>query len=104
MSLDGDPARAAPRPTHVTDLAEALSGESGLVLGGVMAVAPLGHAARPRRSPGSRSARGSARARGPAPTAISAGMSGDLEQAVAGGATHLRIGTALLGARRPYVR
>jgi PLP dependent protein len=35
---------------------------------------------------------------------ISAGMSGDLEQAIAAGATHLRIGTALLGARRPYVR
>jgi hypothetical protein len=31
-------------------------------------------------------------------------MSGDLEPAVAGGATHLRIGTALLGNRRPPVR
>jgi uncharacterized pyridoxal phosphate-containing UPF0001 family protein len=30
---------------------------------------------------------------------MSAGMSGDLEQAVAHGATHVRVGTALLGAR-----
>jgi uncharacterized pyridoxal phosphate-containing UPF0001 family protein len=28
-------------------------------------------------------------------------MSGDLEQAIAAGATHLRIGTAILGARPP---
>ena len=32
---------------------------------------------------------------------ISAGMSGDLEQAVAEGATHLRVGTAILGTRPP---
>ena len=35
---------------------------------------------------------------------ISAGMSGDLEEAVAAGATHVRIGTALLGDRKPPVR
>jgi uncharacterized pyridoxal phosphate-containing UPF0001 family protein len=35
----------------------------------------------------------------PAATAVSAGMSGDLEDAVAEGATHLRIGTALFGHR-----
>jgi uncharacterized pyridoxal phosphate-containing UPF0001 family protein len=34
---------------------------------------------------------------------VSAGMSGDLEAAIAAGATHLRIGTALLGDRRPPV-
>jgi hypothetical protein len=34
---------------------------------------------------------------------VSAGMSGDLEAAVAAGATHLRIGTALLGDRKPPV-
>jgi len=40
------------------------------------------------------------------PTAVarSAGMSGDLEQAVACGATHVRVGTALLGARAPVSR
>jgi len=39
-----------------------------------------------------------------AATVISAGMSGDLEAAVEAGATHLRIGTALLGDREPRVR
>jgi uncharacterized pyridoxal phosphate-containing UPF0001 family protein len=34
---------------------------------------------------------------------ISAGMSGDLEAAVDSGATHLRVGTALLGSRRTLV-
>jgi uncharacterized pyridoxal phosphate-containing UPF0001 family protein len=32
---------------------------------------------------------------------VSAGMSGDLEAAVAAGATHLRVGSAVLGARPP---
>ena len=40
----------------------------------------------------------------PEATVISAGMSGDLEAAVEAGATHLRIGTALLGDRGPRVR
>jgi PLP dependent protein len=39
----------------------------------------------------------------PEAAAISAGMSGDLEQAVAHGATHVRVGSALLGHRGPAV-
>jgi uncharacterized pyridoxal phosphate-containing UPF0001 family protein len=35
---------------------------------------------------------------------LSAGMSGDLEQAIACGATHVRVGTALLGGRLTNVR
>jgi PLP dependent protein len=35
---------------------------------------------------------------------ISAGMSDDLGEAIAEGATHVRIGTALLGGRRAFVR
>jgi uncharacterized pyridoxal phosphate-containing UPF0001 family protein len=35
---------------------------------------------------------------------ISAGMSGDLEQAIEAGATHVRVGTALLGGRQAFVR
>jgi pyridoxal phosphate enzyme (YggS family) len=103
VSLDGDPARGGATPDQVVALAEALAGESGLVLGGVMAVAP------PAMPPGEAFARladSAAAVRGvrPGATVISAGMSGDLEQAITAGATHLRIGTALLGARRPYVR
>jgi uncharacterized pyridoxal phosphate-containing UPF0001 family protein len=39
----------------------------------------------------------------PGATMLSAGMSGDLEVAIANGATHLRVGTALLGRRGPAV-
>jgi uncharacterized pyridoxal phosphate-containing UPF0001 family protein len=37
----------------------------------------------------------------PGADVISAGMSADLEQAVAAGATHLRVGRAVLGERPP---
>ena len=69
-------------------------------LGGVMAVAP--HGADPAAA-FARLAELAARAprRPPAATVVSAGMSGDLEAAVAHGATHLRVGTALLGSRPP---
>ena len=43
------------------------------------------------------------RDRYPRATVVSAGMSGDLEAAVERGATHLRLGTALLGNRGPIV-
>ncbi|CCH78872.1 conserved hypothetical protein [Nostocoides japonicum T1-X7] len=39
------------------------------------------------------------RADHPDATWVSAGMSGDLEEAVSAGATHLRVGTAILGTR-----
>ena len=45
VSLDGDPARGGAVAGEVPALAEALAAEEGLVLGGVMAVAPLSHAA-----------------------------------------------------------
>jgi hypothetical protein len=87
-------------PARLAEVAEAIEAEPGLALGGLMAVAPLAMdpvlAFAPLR-------RLSAVVRSVAPfaTVISAGMSGDLEPAVAGGATHLRIGTALLGIRPP---
>jgi pyridoxal phosphate enzyme (YggS family) len=102
VSLDGDPARGGAPAAEIPALAEAVAAEPGLVLSGVMAVAPLGMApANAFAMLPEAAAR--VRAVSPAATAISAGMSGDLEAAVAAGATHLRIGTALLG-DRPRVR
>ena len=103
VSLDGDPARGGAPAGEVRALAEALEAESGLILRGVMAIAPLGMApaAAFARLLDSASA---VRAVQPSATMISAGMSGDFEAAVEAGATHLRIGTALLGDRRPRVR
>ena len=103
VSLDGDPARGGAPAGEVAALAETLEAESGLMLRGVMAIAPLGlaPAAAFARLLDSASA---VRAVRPSATVISAGMSGDLEAAVEAGATHLRIGTALLGDRGPRVR
>jgi PLP dependent protein len=103
VSLDGDPARGGAVAQDVPALAEALTAQEGLVLGGVMAVAPLSMLpadafARLRVSAAA------VREVRPEATVISAGMSGDLEAAVEAGATHLRIGTALLGDREPRVR
>ncbi len=44
------------------------------------------------------------RAAHPGAAMISAGMSGDLEAAIRAGATHVRVGTALLGGRPGFVR
>jgi pyridoxal phosphate enzyme (YggS family) len=103
VSLDGDPARGGAPAEQVPALAEALAAEPGLVLGGVMAVAPLGMAPA-QAFAALRDSAAAVRAVRPAATAISAGMSGDFEAAVEAGATHLRIGTALLGDREPRVR
>jgi pyridoxal phosphate enzyme (YggS family) len=103
VSLDGDPARGGAQADDVPALAQALEAESGLVLGGVMAVAPLGVAPAEAFAK-LRDSAVAVRAVRPSATVISAGMSGDLEAAVQAGATHLRIGTALLGDRGPRVR
>jgi PLP dependent protein len=98
VSLDGDPARGGAVAGEVPALAEALAAEEGLVLGGVMAIAPLSMA--PAEAFGRLLVSAAAvRAVRQAATIISAGMSSDLEAAVEAGATHLRIGTALLGDR-----
>jgi PLP dependent protein len=103
VSLDEEEGRGGVAPDQAPGLATVIAEADGLDLGGVMAVAPLGGdplAAFTRL----REVAGAVRARCPEATVISAGMSGDLEQAVACGATHLRIGTALLGGRRAIVR
>ena len=98
VSLDGDPSRGGVPVGEIAEVGAAIEAEPGLVLGGVMAVAPLG--VPPETAFASlRAISGTVREINPAATIISAGMSGDLEAAVQNGATHLRIGTALLGNR-----
>jgi pyridoxal phosphate enzyme (YggS family) len=100
VSLDGDPGRAGARPADVPALAAAIAACDGLVVRGVMAVAPIEGSAEDAFTllPGLRQ---ELLAEHPGAAVISAGMSGDLEAAVACGATHLRVGTAILGARPP---
>ena len=101
-----DPAGARPElarggvpPAGLAEVAAAIEAEEGLTLGGLMAVAPLDADPRAAFAP-LRELSAVVRSVNPAATVVSAGMSGDLEAALEGGATHLRIGTALLGDRR----
>ena len=85
-------------PGDVLLLADRIAAADGLRLAGVMAVAPLGAPPEPAFE---KLAGVSARlvAHHPGASAISAGMSQDLEAAIAFGATHLRIGSDILGSR-----
>jgi PLP dependent protein len=102
VSLDASPGRGGAAFSDVFPIADAIGESRQLLLRGLMAVAPL------EESPESafmRLARYSTmfRADHPDATILSAGMSDDLAEAVACGATHLRIGSALLG-KRPALR
>jgi len=94
--------RGGAAPGEVLDLAGQITASGGLELGGIMAVAPLGQPARPAYER-LREIAEKVRSVYPDAGVISAGMTGDLEDAIAEGATHVRIGTALLGGRRPFV-
>jgi PLP dependent protein len=103
VSLDGDPARGGAFGLEVMAVADAIASEDALILGGVMAVAPMevpAAAAFRKLKEVADEVRGSH----PGAVMISAGMSDDLEQAIEAGATHVRVGTALLGGRRAIVR
>ncbi len=104
VSIDGDPARGgavvdgADADRDLWRVAAAVDEAEGLRLGGLMAVAPRGW--EPERAFATLAAlTDRLRADYPQATVLSAGMSGDLEQAVRHGATHVRIGTSLLGMR-----
>jgi PLP dependent protein len=100
VSLDGDPGRGGVPVPGLSALADHVAGAEHLRLCGVMAVAPIGvdaaeaFAVLPRLL-------ATVREHAPQASVISAGMSGDLEAAVTSGATHLRVGSAILGSRPP---
>lgn len=100
VCLDPQPGRGGAMPHDVPAVADAVAEATHLRLRGLMAVAPLGE------EPAAAFARlvtVAERLRADHPDAgwLSAGMSGDIEAAVAAGATHLRVGTAILGSRPP---
>jgi PLP dependent protein len=98
VNLTDDPARGGVAPSNLEPLVETVLGNPGLRLLGLMAVAPLGEEARAAFA---RVRELSERIRPLAPlaTGLSMGMSGDYAAAIAEGATHLRIGTAITGKR-----
>ena len=98
VSLDGDPTRGGVVEADLSRLADAVAVTSRLRLLGLMAIAPL--ETDPRQA-FDRLAELADRTRIDHPEAqwLSAGMSGDLEAAIAAGATHVRVGTGILGYR-----
>ncbi|MEV5729859.1 MULTISPECIES: YggS family pyridoxal phosphate-dependent enzyme [Streptomyces] len=94
--------RGGVAPEGVEELAGLIAGSPGLRLDGLMTVAPLtGEYAGRQQAVFERLMDLSTdlRRAHPAANMVSAGMSADLEQAVAAGATHVRVGTAVLGVR-----
>jgi pyridoxal phosphate enzyme (YggS family) len=94
--------RGGVAPDGIEELAVAVAEAPGLRLGGLMTVAPLaGPYAGRQQAAFERLMEfsSSLRAGHPAANMVSAGMSADLERAVAAGATHVRVGTAVLGDR-----
>jgi pyridoxal phosphate enzyme (YggS family) len=98
VSIDGDPDRGGAIGDDLWRVSDTVAAADHLRLGGLMAVAPMDWA--PDRA-FEQLAELSQRlvATHPGATALSAGMSGDLEAAIRHGATHVRIGTSLLGMR-----
>ncbi len=98
VNLTDDAGRGGVAPAEARALAEHVLTLPSLRLRGVMAVAPLDE------EPASAFARlrdiaEEIRTVEPSATWISAGMTGDFVEAVAAGATHLRIGSAITGPR-----
>jgi pyridoxal phosphate enzyme (YggS family) len=102
VSLDGDPSRGGAAEPDLPALLEAIAAQPALGLRGLMTVAPRAGSPAEHFAEAHRlleAARGWA---GPLDV-LSAGMSGDFEDAIAHGATHVRVGTALLGDRAPLL-
>lgn len=93
-----DPGRSGVVPSGIPELAAIIAASPHLALRGLMTVAPLGEDPAPHFEHLVRLSH-ELREEHPEASIVSAGMSGDLEAAVAAGATHLRVGRSVLGER-----
>lgn len=98
ISLDGVENRGGVTSENLYQLASAVEASTNHNLLGLMTVAPLGS------TPDEAFARLAEIQRAfvadfPNATQLSAGMSGDFENAIAHGATHIRVGSSILGSR-----
>lgn len=98
LEADASEVRGGVSAADLSGLAQAIVDSGVLRLRGLMAVAPLDAPPEPafERLAGLAEA---LRRDHPDATIVSAGMSGDLESAILHGATHVRVGSALLGKR-----
>lgn len=90
--------RAGVAPDELADLVDLVLSHPTLALRGLMTVAELEQPAREQFDAVAQMW-GALRSHVPGADVFSAGMSGDFDAAIAAGATHLRIGTAILGSR-----
>ncbi|MET8757059.1 YggS family pyridoxal phosphate-dependent enzyme [Lentzea sp. NPDC004782] len=99
VSIDGDTSRGGCAIPDVPELAGVITRSGDLILRGAMTVAPL--TMKPAQAfEALASVVSGLRDDHPTATRVSAGMSGDLEDAISHGSTCVRVGTALLGSRR----
>jgi pyridoxal phosphate enzyme (YggS family) len=99
VSIDGDVSRGGIAVQDVAELAGVITRSGDLILRGAMTVAP--RTMKPSQAfQALVSVVSGLRDDHPTATGVSAGMSGDLEDAISHGSTCVRVGTALLGSRR----
>jgi pyridoxal phosphate enzyme (YggS family) len=98
LSLDGDPERGGVVESEISALASVVSDEPHLHLQGLMCVPPV---STPPAEAFAKIHKVHKRFLEEFPTAksLSAGMSGDFEIAIDHGATHIRVGSSILGQR-----
>ena len=101
VNVSGEATKGGYAPAEVPALAERLHGCTGLRVCGVMTMAPFEADEPALRTvfQGARALRDRLRQAGHPAEALSMGMSGDYEIAVEEGATMIRLGTVLFGAR-----
>ena len=98
VSLDGAQGRGGAQPSDLSELADAVISSANLDLMGLMAVAPLDVKSDEAFE---KLATIYAKFKASYPDAkfLSAGMSNDFESAIIHGATHIRVGSSILGSR-----
>jgi len=101
VSLDGQEGRGGASPAELAQLADLVNESNNLELLGLMAVAPLGVEPMKAFADLAQINQGFA-GQFPNSKFLSAGMSGDFEAAIKYGATHIRVGSSILGSRSPH--
>jgi pyridoxal phosphate enzyme (YggS family) len=101
VSLDKPPqSRSGVNPSELLELAGGISALPGIRLQGLMAVAPVNSPAEQAFAE-LEDIRSDFLSTFPAAKSLSIGMSGDYQIAIKYGATHIRIGSSILGIRSP---
>ena len=101
VSLDGQVGRGGASPAELAQLADLVNESNNLELLGLMAVAPLGVEPMKAFADLAQINQGFA-GQFANSKFLSAGMSGDFEAAIKNGATHIRVGSSILGSRSPH--